>query len=294
MVEFLIGVDGGGTGTRVRIVRAGSPDTEIARGSSGPSALILGIEKAWAAIVEAIDNAFAAAAIVRPPSNSMALGLGLAGVHNKQWAAELAEKNPGFGTVVIETDAFTTLLGAHGGKPGAIIAVGTGSVGEVLLPDGVRREVCGWGFPTDEGSGSWMGLRAMNHIQHVLDGRAPSNEFARAAIDFCGGSRDSVYGWLARSNQTAYAELAPIVIEYAASNSVANAILAEAGRELEKFANALDPSGQLPIAMCGGLSGPLRPYLPITMTARITEPQADAAAGALLMLQKHLKDTQSC
>lgn len=291
--EFLIGVDGGGTGTRVRIVRAKSSE-EIARGTSGPSALILGIDKAWAAVMQAIDNAFAEAAIPRPELRKMALGLGLAGVHTKQWAAEFVNKDPGFGSIVLETDAFTTLLGAHGGKPGGIIAIGTGSVGEVLLPTGERREVCGWGFPTDEGSGSWMGLRAMNHIQHVLDGRAPSNEFARAVIDFCGGDRDGVFAWLARSNQTTYAQLAPLVIAYAGSNSVANSLMIEAGRELAKFAEALDPSGQLPIALCGGLSTPLRAYFPESMSGRITEPQADAAAGALLLIQNHLKELQPC
>ena len=293
MVEFLIGVDGGGTGTRVRVVRSESSE-EIARGTSGPSALILGIDKAWAAIVDAIEKAFAEIAMPLPPFGNMALGLGLAGVHNKQWAAEFAEKNPGFGAIVIETDAFTTLLGAHDGKPGAIIAIGTGSVGEVLLPSGVRREVCGWGFPTDEGSGSWMGLRAMNHIQQVLDGRAPSNDFACAVINFCGGDRDGIYAWLAHSNQTAYAQLAPFVIDYASRNSVANGITLDAGRELSKFADALDPSGLLPIALCGGLAGPLLAYFPPTMSGRITEPRADAAAGALLLLRENLKELQPC
>ena len=43
----------------------------------------------------------------------------------------MAEKfraaNPGFAGLAVETDAGTTLLGAHEGKPGAIIALGTGN-----------------------------------------------------------------------------------------------------------------------------------------------------------------------
>lgn len=291
--DYLIGVDGGGTGTRVRVARADSTD-EIARGASGPSALILGIDKAWAAIVDAIDKAFADAKIPVPKFERIALGLGLAGVHNKKWAAELIATNPGFGSIVVETDAFTTLLGAHQGAPGAIIAIGTGSVGEVLLPSGERREVCGWGFPTDEASGSWMGLRAINHIQHVLDGRAAGNPFADAVIDFCGGDTDGVYAWLAQANQTSYAQLAPLVVEYAGRESFPNAVMREAGQELLKFADALDPSGQLPIAFCGGLSVPLHEYLPKQLQDRVTAPQADAAAGALLLIRQSLKEVPTC
>ncbi|MFZ3287574.1 MAG: ATPase, partial [Telluria sp.] len=44
MIEYLIGVDGGGTGTRVRLARADG--TELAQGSGGPSGLAHGIGNA--------------------------------------------------------------------------------------------------------------------------------------------------------------------------------------------------------------------------------------------------------
>src|SRR4051812_40044946 len=74
--DYLIGVDGGGTGTRVRIER---PDgTLAARGTGGPSGLMHGSSNAWAAILAALDSAFADAALVRPAFSCMAIGLGLA------------------------------------------------------------------------------------------------------------------------------------------------------------------------------------------------------------------------
>jgi len=58
MIDYLIGVDGGGTGTRVRIARRTSGGTvELAQGASGPSGLGLGIARAWAAIHDAIAPA---------------------------------------------------------------------------------------------------------------------------------------------------------------------------------------------------------------------------------------------
>lgn len=289
--EYLIGVDGGGTGTRVRIER---PDgTPVGYGTGGPSGLMHGAEKAWNAILQAMEKAFADADLAFPPLRRVAAGFGLAGVNNRQWAAEFAAQNPGFGAVAIETDAFTTLLGAHRGKPGAIIAIGTGSVGEVWLPDGTRREVGGWGFPSsDEASGAWLGLHAINYVQRVLDGREAESDFARALIDACGGDRHGVHAWLAQANQTVYAQLAPIVVAHAASDDVARRLMSEAGKEAEKLADALDPSGTLPIALCGGIAEALRPYLRGRLLERVVAPHADSAAGALLLIRRTLEEAR--
>lgn len=282
--HYLIGVDGGGTGTRVLVVDQSG--TELARANAGPSGLMHGAAAAWRSILTAIESAFAEVGLQVPELNQMAIGCGLAGVNNKQWAAEFVAANPGFAGLVIETDASTTLLGAHQGKPGAIIALGTGSVGEVMHADGSRREVGGWGFPSsDEASGAWMGLRAINHVQHVLDGRSPSDEFATAIVDFCGGDKDAVFAWLGGATQTKFAQLAPIVIQYAGSNAKARSILLEAGLEVEKMANALDPSGIMPIALCGGLAEAIWTYLPETLLQRVTKPVGDSAVGALILVK---------
>lgn len=286
-IQYLIGVDGGGTGTR--IVLTDSNGIELARGSAGPSGLMHGATAAWQAILAAIEQAFTTSGIVAPDFQQMAIGCGLAGVNNKLWAAEFVAANPGFGLLIAETDAGTTLLGAHQGKPGAIIALGTGSVGEVMIADGSRREVGGWGFPSsDEASGAWMGLRAMNHVQHVLDGRASTDNFAIAIVDFCGGNKDAVFAWLGGATQTKFAQLAPLVIQYASSNPKARSILLEAGMEVEKMANALDPSGTMPVALCGGLAEAIWNYLPEKLLQRVTKPIGDSAVGALILVKNQL------
>lgn len=283
--QYLIGVDGGGTGTRVLLVD--NEGTELARASAGPSGLMHGSKAAWESILTAIDKAFAETGIATPAFEKMAIGCGLAGVNNKVWADEFRATNPGFSGLAVETDAGTTLLGAHQGQPGVIIALGTGSVGEVMYADGSRREVGGWGFPSsDEASGAWMGLRAINHVQHALDGRSPMDAFAQALIDFCGGSRDAVFAWLGGANQTKFAQLAPLVIEYAAHNPKAKNILLDAGLEVEKMAHALDPTGSMPIALCGGLADAIWTYLPEKLLQRVTKPSGDSAAGALILVKK--------
>ena len=290
MIEYLIGVDGGGTGTRVRLARPSGE--ELAQASAGPSGLSHGVNNAWTTILGAIGEACAVADIGSPPLSKMAIGLGLAGVHNKDWATQFVAADPGFAALVLDTDGFTTLMGAHGGQPGAIVAIGTGSVGEAMLADGTKVEVGGWGFPAgDEASGAWMGLRALNHIEHVLDGRAEGGAFARAVIDACGGSRDAVQIWLGRANQTAYAGLARFVVMHGDTDPLARAILEHAGQEVAAIADALDRGYTLPLALCGGLGEVLMAYLPPATRARCLAPQGDSARGALLMIERHLERT---
>lgn len=289
---YLVGVDGGGTGTRV--VLAERDGRELARGSAGPSGLAHGRDSAWQSIVQATREAFASASLEMRDLSEVAIGCGLAGVNNVQWAREFIALNPGFGIVVPETDAYTTLMGAHQGKPGVIIALGTGSVGEVLQADRQRREVGGWGFPVgDEASGAWLGMRAVNHLQRVLDGRARDNPFATAVLNHCGGDKNAVFAWLAQANQTRYAELAPIVIRFAAEagtdGNVAAEIMRDAGKEVAQMAQALDPSCKLPIALCGGLATSVVNYLPDELGKRIQLPQADSATGALILVQQYLQ-----
>jgi glucosamine kinase len=288
MIDYFIGVDGGGSGTRVRVAR---PDgSELGSGHGGPSGLALGIDKAWAAVDAAVASAFDSAGAVRPPLALMAIGLGLAGVHNKQWATAFEAANPGYAFVALGSDGLTTLLGAHQGQPGAIVALGTGSVGEVMYADGARREVSGWGFPAgDEASGAWIGLRAVSHMQQVVDGRAAGSAFADALIAHCGGQRDAIQSWLAGANQTKYAQLARLVLEHGQRIAAARAILDEAGRQAALIASALDPSGTLPVALCGGLAAPLRPYMPETLLRRVVPAHGDSATGGLRLIHAHLE-----
>jgi glucosamine kinase len=137
-----------------------------------------------------------------------------------------------------------------------------------------------------------MGLRALNHIEQVLDGRVKGGAFAREVIEACGGKRDAVQIWLGRANQTAYASLARFVVIHGDSDPVARAILEHAGREVASIADALDPSHTLPLALCGGLGEVLLAWLPQETRARCLPAQGDSARGALLMIERHLKDTR--
>ncbi|MFM0598296.1 MULTISPECIES: BadF/BadG/BcrA/BcrD ATPase family protein [Paraburkholderia] len=281
---FLIGVDGGGSGTRV--VLGDAQGRELAQAASGPSGLGLGVERAWQSIAAGCADAFASAGVALDWSRCV-LGCGLAGVNNREWLAAFRAQAPAVAGLAVESDAYTTLLGAHGGAQGVIVALGTGSVAAALDGDGECRIIGGFGYPSgDEASGAWLGLRAIVHAQQSLDGRAPRDDLAQALLAHTGAyDRDSLVVWLCEANQTAYARLAPIVIAHR-THPFAARLLGEAGEEVGKMIAALDPSASLPAALCGGLGAPLREHVPQAHRSRLREPLADSAHGGLQLAQR--------
>jgi glucosamine kinase len=284
MIDYLLGVDGGGTATRVRLLCANGAVLSQTRG--GPSGLMHGAAAAWAAIEATVAQAFADAGLTRPERSRVGIGLGLAGVHNREWANALLATQPGYGLLALETDAFTNWLGAHQGRPGAVVAVGTGSVGLAVGRDGKRRDAGGWGFPVDdEGSGAWLGLQAVNHTMKTMDGRRPAGALSQAVQARCGATRESLLAWTAGATQTRYAELALVVQAHAQADGAAHAMLVHAGLHINALAEALDPAHELPLALSGGLAVPLRPYLPESLRARCQAPLGDAVDGAVRLIQ---------
>jgi glucosamine kinase len=288
MIAFLLGVDGGGTGTRALVVRR-ADGAVLGRGEAGPSALGQGIAPAWRAVQHAIGKAFESAGMAQPPWSQCALGAGMSGVHNPQWRDAFLTTHPGFAKMALDTDGYTMLLGAHGGQPGVMIAVGTGSVGEALRRDGAHVGVSGWGFPSgDESSGAWLGLRAMRIAQCAMDGRLPAGNLAQAVWRHCGQQRDALQAWCGQAGQFAYAQLAPLVFDSAASDPAAEQLLQQAAADLAQMAQALDPQGDLPLAVCGSVGKMLLGRLPTALQGRCVEAQQDATGGAILLIRDSL------
>ncbi|WP_176099656.1 BadF/BadG/BcrA/BcrD ATPase family protein [Burkholderia cepacia] len=286
---FAIGIDGGGTGTRA--VLADRHGRELAQGRGGPSGLGLGIERAWASIGVACADAFTQAGLAFDWPQC-ALGCGLAGVNNAAWLAAFRAQAP-LGALAVESDAYTTVVGAHGGAPGLIVALGTGSIAAALDAAGACRIAGGFGFPSgDEASGAWLGVRALAYAQQALDGRAPRDAFANALLAETGAQdRDALVQWSCDANQTIYARLAPIVFAHR-SHPVAGALIAQAGDEIGKMIDALDPQQALPVALCGGLADALAPAVPARHAARLRAPLDDSAHGALRLALQALREAE--
>ncbi|MEW9897895.1 BadF/BadG/BcrA/BcrD ATPase family protein [Chitinivorax sp. PXF-14] len=284
-IHYLIGIDGGGTRTRIQLADpSGRP---LAYAECGPSALGQGVDKAWREIATGLDAVFAQLKVSGIPFHHCAVGAGLSGVNNASWARHFHDAAPAFAALSLASDAYTALLGAHDGGAGAIVIVGTGSIGLAQFTDGRRVETGGWGFPSgDEASGAWLGLHAIALAQRTLDGRASQTAFTRELIAQCGGSDAALLDWLGRAGQAEYATLAPVVVRHAQHDVQAQALMQRAGQEIAAMARAMDADEALPLALCGGLSTVMADYLPDALKVRTMPPRHDAVYGALLLAKQ--------
>jgi N-acetylglucosamine kinase-like BadF-type ATPase len=135
--------------------------------------LRVGLEKAVLHIRQAVEMACQQAEIA--PSAIAAACIGLAGVshpdHNRRMLNALREALP-IPEIVLETDARVALAGATGNQPGVVIIAGTGSIACGINARGRFARAGGWG-PTmgDEGSGSYIGRRALEAVVMAYDYR---------------------------------------------------------------------------------------------------------------------------
>jgi glucosamine kinase len=290
-IRYIIGVDGGGTGTRARLAALGGQPLGV--GEAGPSALGQGVPQAWLHVQRAVTRAFENAGLVPASPSECALGLGLSGAHVRSRRDAFLAAAPPFGRLLLSDDGSTSLYGALQGRPGAVVAAGTGSIGEALRADGQRVTVGGWGFGVgDEGSGAWLGLRAVRHAHRAQDGRVPPSPLAESVWALAGRNRETLLAWAETAGQADYAGMAPLVFDHEADDPVAAALLADAVRALEQTAHALDPSGSLPLVVTGSLGQRLKPRFSPPLQARLTSPLGDSADGAIYLVRQALGSAQ--
>ena len=279
-----VGVDGGGSRTRARVQ---SPQGQtVGFAEAGASGLALGIDAAWTQVHHAVCCALQQAGHDAADWRAVGMGLGVAGAHSPALLHAFLAAAPPVGALTVSRDTHTALLGAHAGGPGAVVIAGTGSAGEALHADGRSVLAGGWGFPAgDEGSGGWLGLRAMAETQRASDGRAVRGALATAVCQATGGSAAAMGDWLRRATQTDFASLAPLVFDTANDDLASRLLLDGAAQALAEHARALDAAGTLPLAMLGSVARRLVPWLPADLRAREVEPAGDAMDGALRLLR---------
>ncbi|HZF67554.1 MAG TPA: BadF/BadG/BcrA/BcrD ATPase family protein [Gemmatirosa sp.] len=188
--------------------------------------------------------------------------------------------------VIVLPDAQIALDDAFGEGPGVMLIAGTGSVAFARGPDGAFRRCGGWGpVIGDEGSGAWIGRRAVNVAAASADGREPDTALVDALLTAIEADDPAaMIPWAAQATPAQFAELAPVVLRVAANGDLrANTLLAMAVEELvlhvRTLARALfgDERAAIPLALSGGLLGPRAP-----LRKRVEQRLRAAVPGAQL------------
>ncbi|AOX21235.1 hypothetical protein A0U90_05835 [Kozakia baliensis] len=287
------GVDGGGTGTRLRLTDENG--TVLGVGEGGRANIATDPHVAWASICTALDQALARAEL---DEFSLHWAFGLAGAEVSEKRQLFLEMTPSdLPRPIVVTDAYTACLGAHDGKDGTIIVVGTGSVGYAIRSgaDGVHtRRVGGWGFPQgDEGSGAWIGREVLAAMLRAHDGRRAPDALSKACWDYLQQEADPL-AWGVNKRGGDFARLAPLAIRQAEEGCIeAQRLLSAAAREVEILISALiDAPGfsDLPICGLGSLTSILMTYFDESRKYVFNAPLGDAVDGALLLVHRAMND----
>ena len=281
-MSHFLGIDAGGTHTRARLVTVDGH--VVGTGEAGPANARIGIPEALREVELATAQAFDEAGLGPTERARTRAGLGIAGLNRRGVLPGLKEHGFPLRSVAFASDAAIACLGAHAGGDGAIVIVGTGSIGFARVGEEVYT-IGGYGFPvSDEGSGADLGLRAIRNALWARDGRLPHSAMTERVLEWFGGSAGEIVDWTARATPTDYAAFAPLVMDHAAAGDpVAEPIVQAAALRLDRLIRVLLDRGAPSCCLLGGVSGPIRPWLAASIRERLSEPLGDALNGAILL-----------
>ncbi|HEX2724014.1 MAG TPA: BadF/BadG/BcrA/BcrD ATPase family protein [Gemmatimonadaceae bacterium] len=262
MTDFVVGVDGGGSKTRVIV--ADAEGGELADVTGAGSAMAPGRADHSATVIgDLVREAMAEVAMKGIKARALVVGVAGVGRPNEKRALtaaledlELAEE------VAVEGDGEIALTDAFGFGPGIILISGTGSIAYGRGPSRVLARCGGWG-PTfgDEGSGAWLGRKSLAIVASAADGREPVTALTGAILTAAQLNEPAeLIPWAIAASPKELAELAPVVFNTASSGDVrANALVGLAVEELVLHIRALalklfmDDRAAVPVAFSGGL-----------------------------------------
>jgi glucosamine kinase len=277
---LFLGVDGGGTGCRARLCDASG--VRLAEAAGGPANIRFGLNDALASVREATLACLAEARLTPDDLPRITACLALAGASEPSELAAARTHPQAFGKAILTTDAHAACIGAHNGHDGAVIIVGTGSIGWAVL-HGRQHRVGGWGFEiSDEGSGAWLGRETLRRVLAAHDGRSAWTPLLRTVFERYGADPHAIVSWVARASPRAFGALAPVVFEHASRNDAAAVeLLRIAAAHIETIAVRLIELGVPRLALAGGLAPHIEGLLSVSIRERLVAPIGDALDGAL-------------
>lgn len=256
----VLGIDAGGTKTVAFL--ADADGRIIADGRAGGANLQtegeLQVEKVLHDVIEQVTRGHN----ITPA----AVCLGMAGVDREADGRTIRDimRRLGYRShTLIVNDALIALVAGAGASPGLVVISGTGSIAFGVSHRGLAARAGGWG-PTlgDEGSGYWIGRRALEAVTRDADGRGPRTELSQLVLDHFQLPRpQSLVAEIYHQPQgrRAIAALATLVDGARADGDlVATEIMVAAADELALAAasviSRLEMRGeQFPILLAGGL-----------------------------------------
>ncbi len=264
--KYVVGVDGGGADTEVVLAdQEGNILTYIKTGPSNPNKI--GVEAAVFNIGEAVEKI-----IKHKPQNEIAFiyialsgGLERDKAKRKKIKKHLLKKYPGLNflkkRIKVAGDQLAAFRSGTEQKTGILVIAGAGSI---VMGWHNKKEIIigGWDYILgDQGSGFWIGRKALQAVCKELDGRGPKTKLTELFLKQLGvkngdGLMEKIYQ---KDSIETVAWLAPLVDKAASEkDQIAKEILSEAGNELALSVKTAVkklslPRKKFPVVIVGGI-----------------------------------------
>jgi N-acetylglucosamine kinase-like BadF-type ATPase len=274
---FVLGIDAGGSKTVCLLADADGQVRRSARGAGANLAALgeLAVEKVLYEVMEQVleDEAGGPAAIC----------LGIAGVDRAEDASIIRGIMRRIGhkaAVLVVNDALIALEAGAGDGLGIVIIAGTGSICYGRNEQGQAARAGGWGsILADEGSGWWIGQRAMAAVMRHADGRGPATRLTPRVLAHFNVPETSALVHEVYYRDTGRRQIAALgeAVQAAADegDAIARQIISDAAGELvtsaRSVAERLQMRGaQFPLVLAGSIFRVV-PLLRDELTERVAE-----------------------
>ena len=308
-MDFLIGIDGGGTKT-VGVLTDLSGTLLACRftGASNPNDVTLpvSVDRLHELCRGLLQDAGLPDSIL--PNLSVFGGLAGGINHGPHLEAALRERMPGVGRLTIRSDIHILLTGELPTGDGACIICGTGSACFLRRCKDIIR-IGGWGYLLDSGgSGYDIGRDALEAALRAFDGRGEPTRLTDLLTAHLGGAVQTRITEIYNEGKPYIAACAPLVFKAAEEgDEVAEAILMRNARKLAEYVEAAwswetaegrTPPEDFPVVMGGGISVKQAPrwqerilsltptHIPLRLTVATMPPVYGAVVEALMQTEK--------
>lgn len=281
-MDLVIGVDAGGTATRAVVstldgqilgqARAG-PGNPLAVGAAAAAAQIISSVRAALSQSAPADEVFTDVlpgsadpgryefAVARRVRAAVVGVAGFSALTEPATAEAFANAWTDVGVeapVTYHGDAVVAFAAGTPARDGAVLIAGTGAVAATVHDGRITRVADGLGWLLgDEGSGFWLGVRAVRQVARRWVGtpdRAPTGLTAAVARHAQVSDVDSLIRWATGSARTDVAALATVVCAAAdRGDPEAQAIVADAVRRLLASLDELGSPPDIPVVLAGGV-----------------------------------------
>ncbi|MCX8959294.1 BadF/BadG/BcrA/BcrD ATPase family protein [Erwinia psidii] len=283
--EFLLGVDGGGTHCRARLATADG--RVLAECKSGAANVYSDFDTALLTLNSLFRHILQLAGLTPAAWEKTSAVLGLAGANVPSVSARLHLVPFPFAHVTLLSDVEIACIGAHNGEPGAVLIVGTGSQGVVW--DGEHfRHIGGWGLVlSDQGSGALLGQRLLRKSLQAHEGLLPGSGLSHNVMNHFNNAPNALLQWSKTATPGDWGQFSPWVFNaMQQGDALAEILINESAAEIAQMADALIRDSQRPLALMGGLAGPIFPWLAPEMRKKIVPARNDALSGALQLARR--------